>query len=334
MGFGVTVAVVDTGTYPHPDIRRNLLNGSDQTRPGKSGGRSDSSGHGTRMAALIAGHGHGSSSGIQGIAPTAKILPVKISKTGQNLDSAVMAKGVTWATSHGAKVINISAATGPGFELQDSVNAAIDSNIVVVAAVGNTSSDAIINYPSAFDGVLAVGATGRNGKYSSASVKDDKVQICAPGVDIISAQPTNRYGSATGTSDSTAIVSGAAALVRSKYPQLSAKEVVHRLTATADDIGPVGRDDECGFGRLNIVKALTADVPPLEEGGGGSPKASASVAVTAPATGGAASSAAAAPEVEQAGSNSVLVLGGLAGLAGLVVAGAVGLVLVLRRRRG
>jgi subtilisin family serine protease len=72
------------------------------------------------------------------------------------------------------------------------------------------------------------------------------------------------YGFGTGTSDATAIVAGAAALVRAKYPNLSAKEVVHRLTATAIDKGAPGRDNVYGYGIVNLVGALTADVPPLE----------------------------------------------------------------------
>jgi subtilisin family serine protease len=76
-------------------------------------------------------------------------------------------------------------------------------------------------------------------------------------------RPGGKYAPGTGTSDATAIVSGAVALVRSKYPDLSAEEVVHRLTATATDKGAPGLDEEYGYGVLNLVGALTADVPPL-----------------------------------------------------------------------
>jgi subtilisin family serine protease len=89
-----------------------------------------------------------------------------------------------------------------------------------------------------------------------------------------SSGPKRNYVVGRGTSDATAIVSGAAALVRSKFPELTAPQVIERLTSTATDIGPPGRDDQCGFGVLNIVKALTADVP----GAGTSPSTPASVA--------------------------------------------------------
>jgi subtilisin family serine protease len=89
------------------------------------------------------------------------------------------------------------------------------------------------------------------------------MMLAAPGVDIVSTSTAGEYREATGTSGASAIVAGAAALVRSRFPDLSAEEVVHRLTATAIDKGPPGRDEEYGYGVLNIVGALTTDVPPL-----------------------------------------------------------------------
>lgn len=325
-GQGVKVAVVDTGTYPHIDLRRNLLSGVDETSA-DGRGKTDDSGHGTRMSALIAGHGNGSS-GVQGIAPSAKIIPIRVSKRVVNIPSASIARGISFATSQGVKIINVSLSAGPDFELQDAVHRAIKSGIVVVAGVGNTSSNAIIGYPAAMDGVLAVGATDKRGEHANLSVNDSRVQICAPGVEVMSAQPKNKYGFGSGTSDATAIVSGAAALVRAEFPQLSGEEVIHRLTATADDIGPPGRDDECGFGRLNVVKALTADVPPLA-------RANSSAATPAATTPTAADSTspvtAIAPRGAQpAGSSTPLVLGGLGGVA--LALGALAF-FSLRRRR-
>uniref|UniRef100_UPI0034DB7068 S8 family serine peptidase n=1 Tax=Paractinoplanes polyasparticus TaxID=2856853 RepID=UPI0034DB7068 len=327
------VAIVDSGSYPHPDLRRNLLDGTDETTASPGSGKIDDFGHGTAMASLVGGHGKSSGSGLQGIAPSSKLLPIRITRSGKNLDPAPMAKGIKWATEHGAKVINVSSSVGPAFALQDSVRAALTNDIVVVAAAANASSETLIGYPGAIDGVLTVGSTGRDGKHSEVSAPDPKVQICAPGVDIVTALPKATYRRSNGTSNSTAIVSGAAALIRSKFPELSAREVVHRLTSTADDIGPPGRDDECGFGRLNIVKALTADVPPLEGGGNsapgsGSPASSAPGVirpeVVAPSTGARADS-------EPSGGGSALVFGGVAAV--LAVVGALTAVGLRRRRR-
>jgi type VII secretion-associated serine protease mycosin len=329
-GSGVVVAVIDTGTHPHPDIRRNLIAGIDETANGSGNGQTDVVGHGTGMASLIAAHGRSSNSGVLGIAPAAKIMPVRVTRTGNNIVADEMARGIGWATSRHARVINVSAGAGPADELEQAVSTAIADDIVVIAAVGNTSNGVIIDYPAALDGVLAVGATGRDGEHASVSIKSAKIQLCAPGVDITTARPGGGYSTASGTSDATAIVSGAVALVRAKFPRLSGPEVVHRLAATADDNGPPGRDDECGFGRLNIVKALTADVPPLAG-------ATAAPAPTVTSAGSVqdgyldpGATTATTPAAQPASNSTPLLLGTLSGL---VVAGGVVGFLVLRRRR-
>jgi type VII secretion-associated serine protease mycosin len=334
-GSGVTVAVVDTGSYAHPDLKNNLLDGVDETEKTNGNGQNDTVGHGTEIAALIAAHGRGSN-GVQGIAPSAKILPARVMETAASASGSTVAiaDGISWASGHGAKVINVSIGAGPAFALESAVTAALDNDVVVVAAAGNTSTATVIGFPAGFDGVLAVGATGRDGKHAPGSLIDAQIQICAPGVDIVSAQPKDKYSIADGTSSATAIVSGAAALVRAKFPQLSAEDVVKRLTSTADDIGPPGRDNECGFGRLNIVKALTADLPANT---GTAASASPSSAPSSSSVGSgyldpAATTAPAQAETEPASSSTPLVLGGV--LVGLIVAGGLVAATVIRRRRG
>jgi subtilisin family serine protease len=170
-----------------------------------------------------------------------------------------------------------------------------------------------------------VGATGRDGKHMSLSNVGSAVQICAPGQKVFSTAPDNKYFNIDGTSASAAIVSGAVALVRAKFPQLSAAEVIHRITATADDIGAPGRDDECGYGELDIVKALTADVPPLSGSASASP--SASQTTPAPAT---SDVVAGPPSAEKKGSSAPLIVGMVVLV--LVVGALVGFVAVRRRR--
>jgi subtilisin family serine protease len=161
------------------------------------------------------------------------------------------------------------------------------------------------------------------------STRGPTLQICAPGIDIVTTGLGNKYIEADGTSDSAAIVSGAVALVRAKFPRLSADEVIHRITATADDNGAPGRDDDCGFGELNIVKALTADVPPLS-GGTGSASASPSATTATPAPVG--SDAGAAPAgAEDKGGSGPLIVGVVVVV--LLVAGLGAFVVVRRQRR-
>ena len=325
-GSGVVVAVVDSGSYPHPDLQRNLLKGQNVISGQNGDGQDDQVGHGTHMASLIAAHGKTGGNGMLGIAPSAKVLPVKVTND-KILGSATdLGAGIEWAAQNGAKVINVSIGGGPAFKLQEAVKSALNSDVVVVAGVGNTATNEFIDYPAAIDGVLTVGASGRSGKYDPLSLKDPKVDLCAPGVDTITAEPKNKYTVTSGTSSATAIVSGAAALVRSKFPQLSGEDVVHRLTATADDIGPPGRDDECGFGELNILKALTADVPSVGGGTSASPSATATTEAPTASTG----PAPASPAEPSDKSNTGAIVGGIVGV--LAVGALIGF-FVLRRRR-
>ncbi len=209
------------------------------------------------MAGLIAGHGE--RNGVTGVAPAAKILPIRTFRVAPQ--SHALALGIRWAGTHGAQVINVSLTTAPSRDLEDAISLAQARDALVIAGSGDSSTGVLLGYPAAMPGVLAVGALGRDGEHADFSVTGPKVEICAPGVGLVTTGPDGDYREVDGTSAATAIVSGAAALVRSKFPALSAPEVVHRLTATATDIGPPGRDDECGHGALNIVKALTADIP-------------------------------------------------------------------------
>lgn len=261
-GERVTVAVVDTGVdADHPDLSGAVVPGSDIVEPGGDG-RKDLNGHGTAMAGIIAGRGRTDGAGILGIAPRAIILPVRddrIATLGSPRDAAA---AIDWATMNRTAVICVAAGGSRDAALEAAVRKAIDADIVVVAGAGNTPDAKQVAYPAAIPGVIAAAAVDQNGNHASVSVTGPEVILAAPGVDIPSTYSFNQYTKGTGTSSATAIIAGAAALVRSKYPNLSAPEVIHRLTATATDKGTPGRDPEYGYGVLDLVKALTADVPP------------------------------------------------------------------------
>jgi type VII secretion-associated serine protease mycosin len=283
-GEGVTVAVIDSGVDPHRDLRGNLLPGTDFV--GNSDGRMDPTGHGTGMAGLIAARGHDAGDGALGIAPAAKILPIRFTDDERIEDPQNgVDRSVRWAVQHGAKVVSISLGGGPDPDDRAAVEEALAADVVVVAGVGNRPSSRLVQFPAAYPGVVAVAAVGRDGAIAPVSVRGNQVVIAAPGVDIVSTSRNDEYRKATGTSDATAIVAGAVALVRSRFPNLSAAEVVHRLTATATDKGPKGRDDQYGYGVLNLVAALTADVARLEADGTSAPRSptpSTTTAVAAP----------------------------------------------------
>jgi type VII secretion-associated serine protease mycosin len=257
-GAGVVVAVVDSGVAAdHPDLKGAVLPGADVLSAGRDG-RTDSSGHGTQMAGIIAARGRSNGRGVIGIAPQAEILPVKPAD-----GPLLVSQAIDWAVVHQAKVISMSF----GIDESDGLKAAIDNaaaaDVVLIAATSNDNKDDSKNqYPAAFPEVLAVGALDRNGRIAGFSHRGGEVDITAPGVDIPVADSSysSGYGVVDGTSPATAIVAGAAALIRAKYPALSARQVVERLTSTAVDKGVQGRDDAYGYGELDLMAALTAQV--------------------------------------------------------------------------
>ncbi len=318
-GAGIVVAVPDTGVYPHPDLKENLLNGFDLLAGGESG-HQDITGHGTGMAGLIAAHGREDGTGALGIAPEAKILPIKAFDTDNEGDTDRLAESIEKAISAGADVISISAGGGGVTpRLLRAIDAAHAANIVIVASAGNRPQDEQVIWPAASTQVISVGGVDRHGIHANVSVTGPQVDIAAPAVKIYSTSFGSLYSEGTGTSSAAAIVAGAAALVRAKYPYLPADEVAHRLTATAIDKGPPGRDDQYGYGVIDLVAALTADVPP---------RGFESMPATAP--GGGSTTAADGPRADPERDASVR---GLITLGVLLAAGGAWAWFVRRRRR-
>ncbi len=205
------------------------------------------------------------------------------------------------------------------------MSAAENANVVLVAAAGNTYDAPGTQYPAAYPGVVGAAGTSRSGGHSRISVTGSDVLLSAPADDIVSTDRTGGYLIGSGTSNSTAIVAGAAALVRSRFPNLSAVEVIHRLTATAIDKGAPGRDDVYGYGLINIVAALTANIPPL------SPTGASPGAPAQPSGGvGATTSSSPAVAVQPHETNDTSVIASIAGV-GLVIV-ALGILVLLRRR--
>ncbi|MGS2614241.1 S8 family serine peptidase [Micromonospora sp. LZ34] len=321
-GEGVIVAVPDTGVAIHPDLRSDLLPGVDVIPGGGGDGRVDNNSHGTAMAGLIAAHGRGKNLGALGISPRARILPIMVS-TAVNLGEADdLASGIEYAIAQGADVVSISSTGAASQRLISAVDAAIAANIVVVAGAGNRPQAAEVGHPASHPGVISVAGVDQTGNHAAISVKGPEIDVAAPATDIYSTSYNGNYSKGTGTSSATAIVAGAAALIRSKYPYLPASEVAHRLTATAVDKGPRGRDDEYGYGVIDLVAALTADVPPLGFG---------SATASAPADAAPTPTAAAQPEED---GDSGATARGWATLGVIVAAGAAWVLVARHRRRG
>lgn len=265
-GDGVVVAVIDSGVdAQHPDLAGQVLPGAGFGSSKGTDGTTDTDGHGTAMAGIIAATGR--DGGALGIAPGAKILPVASSEKEQfTLD--VVAESIRWATDHGAKVINMSLGFSSSMTptLVKAVNYAIEKDVVLVAATGNEGR--AVSAPANIQGVIAVSGTTRDGKpWASSNVGADTV-LSAPAAGIVTTSPKSVYPSGyaevDGTSAASAIVSGVAALVRAKHPRMPAKDVVNALIKSAKDLAEPGRDATTGFGVVDPVGALTAQLPPVE----------------------------------------------------------------------
>lgn len=276
-GAGVTVAVLDSGVDPdHRDLAGSVKVGKDFTEGANPPGVDPKQLHGTYMASLIAGHGHGEngSEGVIGVAPAARLLSVRVIledeepgfkefNTAERYED-VVAKGVRYAVDHGADVINMSISKELATkEERAAIRYAISKGVVLVAAAGNdgarkpdASGFAPYSYPAAFPGVVSVGAIDTGSRRASFSNWNPSVLVAAPGVDILGAGPGDEYWVGRGTSQATALVSGVAALIKAKYPDMSPALVVQALTAGATRRPSGGYDTGTGFGVVNAAGSL------------------------------------------------------------------------------
>jgi type VII secretion-associated serine protease mycosin len=274
-GAGVTVAVLDTGVdATHPDLTGQVLPGKDLIGFGAARGDKTWANHGTAMAAIIAGHGHGPGrgDGVLGLAPEAKILPVRVilQEKDPKRDEArskrgdALPQGIRWAVDHGADVINLSlgddsATAAPVAAEADAIRYALGKGVVVIASAGNSGDKADrSSYPAAYPGVIAVTAVDSSGKHPDFSTHRWYAAVSAPGADIVLADPSRRYYDGLGTSAACAYVSGAAALIRSAYPKLTPLQIRQVLQETTRHKPEGGRSDELGAGEIDPAAALAA----------------------------------------------------------------------------
>lgn len=258
----VTIAVVDSGVEAtHPDLAGRVLAGYDFAN--NDSNPADDNGHGTAVAGVAAAQGN-DGIGVAGAAWNVAILPVKtMSSSGSGSYSAI-ANGITYSADRGARIINLSlGGTSSSSTLQSAVSYAWNKGCVLIAAAGNNGTSTTV-YPAAYPNVIAVSATTSADTMASFSSFGSFVDLSAPGQDITTSWPGGGYITISGTSFSSPLTAGVAALALSRNPALSNAQINSLLTANADDLGATGYDIYFGAGRLNASRVVAAAAPVID----------------------------------------------------------------------
>ncbi|MGI9009418.1 MAG: S8 family serine peptidase, partial [Streptosporangiaceae bacterium] len=281
-GQGVTVAVIDSGVDPAvSDLTGQVTTGPDYTGVHTPSSNPNWGSHGTWMASLIAGHGHGPGdrNGVLGVAPKAHILSVRVITDRTDPGYAAyqaepawrgqreLASAIKYAVQHHAGVISMSLGyDAPSGSVRAALQYALRRDVVVVASSGNSGTPhspqqhgaAPYSFPADYPGVVGVAAVNKAGQAAYFSSENLSVEVAAPGVNVPAQGRGSRYWVVSGTSPACALTAGVAALVRSKYPKLSAIQVREAIISSSTHRPKGGYDDHVGFGTVDAAAALRA----------------------------------------------------------------------------
>ena len=253
VGKDVSVAVIDSQIdAAHPDLAGAL--GEQFNAVGKA---EKPDNHGTGMAGAIVAHGN-----LLGVAPGARILAVNaFSPDQQNSAQATtqhVLAGIDWAIEKGARIINMSFAGPYDPMLQLALKKAHEKSIVLIAAAGNAGPRSQPLYPAADENVIAVTAIDANNRLLPQANQGPYIALAAPGVSVLEPAANAGYQLTSGTSVAAAHVSGVAALIIDRKPDIDFAALEKILFSTAKDLGPKGRDSQFGFGLVDPYRALDA----------------------------------------------------------------------------
>ncbi|RMH11260.1 MAG: hypothetical protein D6695_09550 [Planctomycetota bacterium] len=256
----VIVAVLDSGvSFSHPDLAGQVVQGRNFTGGDAEDVDDSSVSHGTHIAGIIAARWN-NHTGISGIAPNCRVMPIRVvNQIGWTFEDW-LAQGIIWAADHGASVMNISLGFPSASSLhRDAIAYAFQSDVVICASSGNIAG-APIGFPAALPETIAVGGTNNRDEVASFTSTGPELTLVAPGRDICSTWDTNAnpdtYEFKSGTSFACPQVAAVAALIRSIRPDLRNDTVRGILAVTCDDLEEPGPDDHSGWGRLNARRAL------------------------------------------------------------------------------
>mgnify|MGYP005839845955 CR=1 FL=1 len=277
----VVIAIVDSGVdYDHPDLADNVWTNPNETADGIDNDNNgfvddilgwdfvnndndpmDDHGHGSHcsgIASAVTNNDSGLSKNIAGTTWNCKIMAVKAASESGLLDATQTANAIKYAADNGAHVISMSFTFYPeSATLKTAIDYAFEKGKFLCAAAGNEPWD-LESYPAGFPNVIAVAATDQDDKIWDSSAYGTWVDICAPGVDILSTIWDDDYDSWEGTSMACPFVAGAAALVLSQDTSRTNVQIATILKQTADNIDLANPDyvGLLGSGRLNLFQAL------------------------------------------------------------------------------
>ncbi len=270
-GSQIKVCVIDTGIdYNHEDLKPNYKGGYNFVA--NTPDPKDDHGHGTHVSGTIAAI-RNNEIGVVGVAPEAYIYSCKVlDANGSGSYSNVIA-GIQWAIDNKMQVISMSLGGSSSSQaLKDACDAAYNSNIVIIAAAGNSGcgSNDTVSYPAKYDSCIAIAATDSADQKASFSSCGPKVELAAPGVNVLSTVPKGTckmcdpsgYRQANGTSMATPHVSGTVALILKAHPDWTNVQVRQVLQDSAVDLGNQGRDIYFGYGLVDALKATGGETPP------------------------------------------------------------------------
>jgi membrane-anchored mycosin MYCP len=305
-GAGVKIGIVDSGVDGSAaDLNGAVVGGQDFSGAGAANGQKPVNGdpHGTEVASLAIARGHGDAAGVIGAAPAASLVTASVDDNATGDTS--FGSAVQWLVDQGVSVINMSLFTTSDASVQalhSAVNYAESKDVVVVAATGDLfQGQTDLEAPASFPGVVAVTGVDEDLKRDPSATIGSGTAIAGPfsttavhpfsnasyvGLPVV--KPGGGYASSAGTSLAAPVVAGVAALIRAKYPDLDAANVINRLLRSATPAGGKTPNDTYGYGILNAHKALSANIAKVSANplGGVAPSTSSSTAASsAPHTG-------------------------------------------------
>jgi len=252
-GTGVTVAILDSGIdATHPDLANQLVPGWNFWD--NNSNTADVYGHGTKVAGVVAAAGN-NSMGVAGIAFGARLMPVRVTDINGYASISALGSGLTYAADHGARVANMSFAVQSYSTVQSAAQYFMNKGGVVMNSAGNSG---VLDSTAASSSLVSVAATDSTDTRASFSTYGPYVDLAAPGVGVWTTTMGGGYGGVSGTSFSSPLTAGVAAVVMSANPKLTPSQIVSLLESTAVDLGGGGYDTYYGYGRVSAGKAVAA----------------------------------------------------------------------------